>query len=510
MSSKVSRRAFLGFGAGAVGVAAVAGTVSAVSGGVRMPGSSYSGADLFGNDEALHLLRRTTYGPTPELVAEVRAKGVSGWLDAQLAVSGASADPLKATIETSLPKLSWTPAQLIAARQTGGPDVMNDIIRATVARAAWSPNQLLEVMTSFWSNHLNVNVKNNTGSPYRREYDDIIRAGALGSFTELLQKAITHPAMLLYLNGNTSTKTNPNENLGRELLELHTLGVGNYSEDDVKKSALMLTGLSVRNGAFFYNPATHHTGSLSIVGFTHANATAVGGQAAIAEYLGFLARRPETAKRIATQLATRFVSDDPPASLVSKLSSTYLASDTQIAPVLKTLFTSSEFRSSIGQKSRSPYDDSIATVRALGLKAPAPSAAQWTALNNVNLLAGQQPLSWPTPDGYPNVIDPWLGAGSVLSRMNMHSDLAQSKTLAALNPGWKKLAAAQAGQTWGDVVNSMAQKVVFTTPKPEHRDAVLALLNKKATDAATVAELEALVPTAVLPALLNSPYHWSV
>ena len=512
MSFNLSRRAFLGFGAGALGAAAVAGTVLSTTGGLSLPGSTYSGADLLGNDEVLHLLRRTTFGPTPELVAEVRAKGVNGWLDSQLAVSGASADPLRSTVESSLPKMAWSSTQLNDARKTGGTDVINDIIKATTFRAAWSPNQLLEVMTSFWSNHLNVFVKNSNGFAFRRDYDDVIRAGALGSFTELLQKTTTHPAMLVYLNANTSTKTNPNENLGRELLELHTLGVGNYSEDDVKNSALMLTGLSIKNAAFFWNPASHHTGSLTIAGFTHANtsSTAAAGQAAIAEYLSFLAHQPATAKRIATQLATRFVADDPPTSLIDKLSSTYLANDTQIAPVLKTLFTSSEFRRSVGMKSREPYADAIASIRVLGYKAPAAGATQWGTLSSTSLLAGQQPLSWPTPDGYPNTIDPWLGAASALARMNMHSDLANAKTIAALSPGWKKLASAEAGQPWADVLATMEQRVLFTTIKPEHREAVLTLINKKATDTATATDLEALVPTAVLPALLNSPYHWSV
>lgn len=512
MSSKLSRRAFLGIGAGTLGAAAVAGTVIGASGGFSLPARTYSGADLLGTDEVLHLVRRATFGPTPELVAEVRAKGVNGWLDSQLAVSGASADPLRNTIESSLPKMTWSSAQLTEARRTGGTDVINDIIKATTFRAAWSPNQLLEVMTSFWSNHFNVYVKNSNGFPFRREYDDIIRAGALGSFTELLQKATTHPAMLLYLNANTSTKTNPNENLGRELLELHTLGVGNYTEEDVKNSALMLTGLSIKNSAYFWNAAAHYTGALNIAGFNHANgsATAVAGQAAIADYLSYLAHQPATAKRIATQLATHFVSDAPPASLVDKLASTYLTNDTQIAPVLKTLFTSNEFRRSVGAKSREPFSDAIATIRVLGYKAPSAGAAQWGTLSSMSLLAGQQPLSWPTPDGYPRTIDPWLGAASVLARMNMHSDLANAKTIAALSPGWKKIAAAEAGQPWGDVLATMERRVLFTTTKPEHREAVLALINKKTTDTATAAELEALVPTAVLPALLNSPYHWSV
>ncbi|MEY4102014.1 MAG: hypothetical protein RIR88_148, partial [Actinomycetota bacterium] len=372
----ISRRGFLGLGAGALGVAAVGVGVTASQVGPSLGLGNYSSTDLLGSDPALHLIRRATFGPTPELVAEVRSAGHTSWLDRQLAVSSAEADPLKAPLQVALPKLGWTPTKLNDERNAGSRDVLNDIIKATAARAAWSPNQLQEVMASFWSNHFNVYVKNTNGFQFRADYDDALRAGALTSFSQLLRTVITHPAMLIYLNANTSTKTNPNENLGRELLELHTLGVGNYTEADVKNSALMLTGLSTRNNAFFYNPTTHYTGSLSITSFTHENRTPGDGMAAITAYLDFLAHSPVTAAHIATELATRFVSDTPPDSLIKKLTETYLANDTRIAPVLRTLFTSSEFAQSSGQKYRAPFDDAMATLRVLGHRMPA-NDAQW-------------------------------------------------------------------------------------------------------------------------------------
>jgi uncharacterized protein (DUF1800 family) len=505
----ISRRGFLSIGAGAAGVATVGVGVGLTT---SRPGASfslanYSSADLLGNDPALHLVRRATFGPTTELLADVRAAGPSAWLDRQLAVTSANADPLKAQLVGALPKLGWSPTKLNDERNSGSRDVLNDIIKGTAARAAWSPNQLHEVMASFWSNHFNVYVKNGNGFQFRVDYDDAMRAGALTSFSQLLQTVITHPAMLIYLNANTSTKTNPNENLGRELLELHTLGVGNYTEADVKNSALMLTGLGTRNNAFFYNPATHFTGTLTITSFTHENKTAADGQAAITAYLNFLARSPLTAAHIATELATRFVSDTPPDSLIATLTDVYLANDTRIAPVLRALFTSSEFAHSSGQKYRAPFDDAMATLRVLGHRMPS-TDAQWNALNKVVTSSAQVPLSWPTPDGYPNVITPWLSPASTLARMNTHYDLAAGKQFQSNFPGIKAVLPATLPATWAAAVDALAARILFTPIAIDHSRAILTMLGKKDSDPVTSAELESLAASTIVPALLNSPYQW--
>jgi uncharacterized protein (DUF1800 family) len=352
-------------------------------------------------------------------------------------------------------------------------------------------------------------VKNSNGFQFRSDYDAAIRARALGSFTDLLTTVITHPSMLVFLNGNTSTKTNPNENLGRELLELHTLGVGNYTETDVKNSALMLTGLSTKNNAFFYNPVTHFTGALTITTFSHPNGSAADGMTAIKAYLDFLAHSPITAKFIATQLATRFVSDAPPESLINKLRDTYLANDTKIAPVLRTLFTSSEFAQSVGQKSRPPFDDAMASIRVLGHRQPSADAKQWVALNTVVTNSSQVPLSWPTPDGYPNVITPWLSPASALARMNVHYDLAANKAFATNNPGIKTLMPATVPSDWAAAIDALAARVLFTNIRTEHRDAILTMINKQPGDTVSSAELEKLSSSTIVPALLNSPYFWT-
>ena len=140
-----------------------------------------------------------------------------------------------------------------------------------------------------------------------------------------------HPAMLLYLNNAESTKDNPNENYGRELLELHTVGVdGGYNEEDMRQSTPIMTGYSVDRGdrLFEYNNWAHFRGPVQVMDFTAANAEENGYQVGI-QYLKYLANHPSTAQHLARKLCMRFVSDEPDQTLVDSLAATYLANGKQ-------------------------------------------------------------------------------------------------------------------------------------------------------------------------------------
>jgi uncharacterized protein (DUF1800 family) len=275
-------------------------------------------------DPDLHLLRRATYGPTPELAAEVRRTGMTAWLDAQLHPLTAVADPAMDTLARRYPRQSLAVWQ---ARDQLAPDdrwaLMEEAVDLHIARATWSRRQLLEVLADFWSNHLNVTCPSSDVWDSRHLYArDVIRKHALGTFSDMLVASARHPAMLAYLDNATSSKKAPNENHGRELLELHTVGVdGGYTEKDVRSSALILTGLSVDSdsGEYEYKPIRHYVGPVTVMGFSHANSSALAGEAVAVAYLRYLARHPATARRIARKLAVRFVSDAPPETLVSRL-----------------------------------------------------------------------------------------------------------------------------------------------------------------------------------------------
>ncbi|MGK5679081.1 DUF1800 domain-containing protein [Actinoplanes sp. URMC 104] len=386
-------------------------------------------SDLLPADPLLHLLRRATFGPTPASVAEIRRLGASAWLDRQLAPASID-DPVGDRLTARLPyaKLSIAGVRAkIAAGQLKEHDwkPMWQVGHAAVARAIWSERQLFEVMVDFWSNHLNVTCPVGDVWQSRADYDQLIRRHALGRFADLLKASARHPAMLTYLDNRFSTRAAPNENYGRELLELHTVGLA-YTEADVKNAARLLTGLTVGKdtGTYVYDSRQHAVGAVKVLGFRHANATAAGGEKASLALLDYLALHTATARRIVTKLCVRFVADEPPPALITRLVKVYLDHRSAIVPVLRALFTSPEFAASIGAKTRTPFEDVVATVRVLGY-GPEPSGTKAIeSLYSMCRNAGQAPLAWAPPNGYPDVARSWASSSGLLVRWNLHLSLA--------------------------------------------------------------------------------------
>ena len=392
-----------------------------------------------------HVISRFSYGTTPELVADVRAAGGGvAWFDRQLQTAYDAP-------EVDARAVDWWPdlhldAKTLWSNQVnevrGTWEVMADYGRRLMMRRITSEKQVLEVMTEFFEAHLHVTATGDAQATWRASYGDVIRRHALGRFDEMLFEAITHPAMLIYLDQATSTKKAPNENLGRELLELHTVGVGNYTEDDVKSSARILTGYRVdvwRSWEASYKPEDHWTGPVRVADFSDPNLLP-DGRDLVRRYLAHLARRPETAQRLARKLVLKFVSDAPPQALVDRLAATYLANGTAIAPVLRELVRSAEFRGSRGGKLRDPSEDLVATYRALGVRFSRPSgdedganAIAWQAWN-----LGLAPMTWPRPDGQPLDSRSWATPARALASMETHWALAggwwPSKGVSYLQP----------------------------------------------------------------------------
>jgi uncharacterized protein (DUF1800 family) len=281
-------------------------------------------------------------------------------------------------------------------------------------------------MAEFWLNHLNVPANGDAAFTYRFDYDRRIRTRALTRFRDLLHAAVTHPAMGIYLDNAVSTRRHPNENLGRELLELHTVGRGEYTEDDVKNSARILTGWLVdkwRTWSAEYSPEDHWVGPVKVMGFSHPN-TDPDGRGVTRDYLNYLARHPATARRIARRLATKFVGDRPPEALIDRLAKVYRDHDTQIRPVLRALVDSAAFKDSRGAKVRDPIEDVVATYRALGVRLHPPPAGDdehaTTALLWQCHGVGADPNGWPRPDGPPLDNESWATPARMLASMDVH------------------------------------------------------------------------------------------
>lgn len=388
----------------------------------------------------LHMLNRMGCGFTrAELTRLRRAGGPLKWFETQLRPEALAEDLVAAQIDTWFADLTkphvaiWNDdrSDTKAAWEYG-----RDLANRSLLRRIHSRRTVLENMVDFWSNHLHVSSEHFPAFVHRPAYDALIRKHALGKFETLLVEATLHPAMLLFLDTWLSEASRPNENHGRELLELHTVGrAAGYTEAMVKDSARILSGFTVRSGwgsatdpwAPYYEPRKHYVGPVSVLGFNHPNGDASGQDVARA-YLRYLARHPATARRIAYKLCERFVSDSPPRSLVDRVAKAYRDSGTDIRSTLRALVTSEAFWVSAGRKAATPADDVIATARVLGVRAQAPTtdaeAEDSYAHALVWTLSATLPFQWPRPDGPPDNAVAWGSATRMLNSWRMHWDMA--------------------------------------------------------------------------------------
>jgi uncharacterized protein (DUF1800 family) len=315
----------------------------------------------------------------------------------------------------------------------------------------YSNAQVLEVMTDFWLNHFNVYLRKNEQMPYYLvSYErDAIRPHALGKFEDLLEAVAHSPAMLLYLDNASSVgpdslaaerfkqaawrrpdrkKLDPpgiNENYGRELMELHTVGVnGGYTQADVIQAARVLTGWGVDRpqygGGFVFNPNRHEPGTKKVMGVKIKD----GGEREGVELLHLLATRPATARFLSRELAVRFVSDNPPQALVDRMTKTYLATGGDISAVLKTLFHSPEFwaSSDYHAKVKTPLEYVVSAVRASNA-----DVQNYLPLVNALRTMGMPVYGCVPPNGYSWEASAWVNTGALVDRMNFALALASNR-----------------------------------------------------------------------------------
>lgn len=327
--------------------------------------------------------------------------------------------------------------------------VVEELMAERLTRDIYAQAQLNEVMTDFWLNHFNVYLRKNETMPYYlvSYARDAIRPRALGNFEDLLEAVAHSPAMLLYLDNAQSVGPDSraaerakrgakgdrrrkvpeglNENYGRELMELHTLGVnGGYTQTDVIQAARILTGWTVdqpqRGGGFQFNENRHEPGSNKVMGKKFKDHGEREGE----DLLHFLATRPATAKFLSRELAERFVSDDPPQTLVDRMAKTYLKSNGNIADVLRTLYRSPEFWSqdAYRAKVKTPLEYVVSAARA--------SDARIT--NMQPLVGALRRMGMPLyecvpPTGYKWDAADWVSTGQLVDRMNFALALATNR-----------------------------------------------------------------------------------
>jgi uncharacterized protein (DUF1800 family) len=462
---------------------------------VAAPASAAPGS-LVSTDPIAHLLRRATYGPTPDALAEAKKLGVAGWLDRQLnpaRIDDGACDRLLAR----LPLAGASIARVRAALPVHSYAAFGELGRAAVARAVWSERQLFETTAMFWANHLHIAAPSSGVWDSRCDYEtQVIRKHAFGRFSEMLKASARHPAMLTYLDNRSSTKAHPNENYARELMELHTVGLI-YTEDDVAAAARLLTGMTVgRDGDFVYQASARAAGTVKILGYTGADPDAL---------FDYLAHHPATAKRIATKLCVRFVADDAPDSLVTRLAKIYLDSDTAIVPVLRALFTSPEFAAAAGRKTRTPLEDLAASIRALGLGPERSGIKALDALYNELADAGNAPYRWSPPNGFPDVAAAWASPSAFLMKCNLHLNLAAGWYPSQLTrpANLLKSLVPVLPATFGALVDALAVRLTGTRLPATHTAAALSVAGKLPTSPVDKS-LDGAAPY-LIAMVLNSP-----
>jgi uncharacterized protein (DUF1800 family) len=379
----------------------------------------------------LHLMNRLGTGYTRDTWRQMRRAGGAGrWFNQQLHPQRIRESAQALAVEEWFPQRDHGPATRWANHGAGryqAWEYARDLGAYTMLKRMYSNRPVLETMVDFWSDHFHVKATGDLAWIFRDDYDKTIRKHALGRFDTLLEAVTLHPAMVIFLDNHLSVRDAPNENHGRELLELHTVGrTSGYSEAMVKDSAKILSGYTVDVRSSWrasYDPDRHTTGAVQVLGFKAPNSRA-DGRETTAAYLRYLAHHPATARTIARKLATRFVSDTPSAALVEHLATVFLRSGTDIKATLRALVAHREFTASVGSKVRAPIDDMVHTARVLGVRARAPRSERSFAIAIAYAHGGDQMFSWPRPDGAPLHNAAWSSASRMLASFQMHWALA--------------------------------------------------------------------------------------
>lgn len=377
---------------------------------VRMTPDLLVSPESIEKDEIAHVIDRLSFGARPGDYGRVRAMGIEAYIDEQLSPEGLD-DAYCDWVTRRFTTLQLPIGELYEYREHL---LLNDLTRATIAKAVYSDRQLYEVMVGFWSDHFNIDSSKGDCAWLKTADDrDVIRKHALGKFPELLRASALSPAMLWYLDGRENRKAaedeQPNENYARELLELHTLGVyGGYTQRDVMEVARCLTGWTVRSHAVWklgkveFKPELHDDGPKSVLGHDIA---AGRGAEDLDDVLDIVCRHPATAQHLATKLCRKFIADDPAAESIDAVATAFSESGGDIPATLRALFNTEEFRIRRGEKMKRPFRFIASALRATDAKSDVREE-----LLEYLVRMGHAPFQCPTPDGYPEEPDRWMGS----------------------------------------------------------------------------------------------------
>ncbi|MBL8746908.1 MAG: DUF1800 domain-containing protein [Phycisphaerae bacterium] len=366
--------------------------------------ASDGSADIDPNSLLTRLVRRITMGLNSPELSLAKSLGFQGYIDYHLnpvMIDDSAMDLRLASFTT----LGMTYPQMVTFNNSGL--VENELIEATILRARYSRRQLLERMVEFWTDHFSINIASLQQAKAIHDRD-IVRVHALGSFPTLLTLTAQSPAMLIYLGNFDSVAGNPNENFARELLELHTMGVGGgYTQFDVEEIARCFTGWTFYPdnagplaGSFRYSAQFHDQGTKHVLGHVIPPG---GGLADGFTVLNILSAHPSTASFIARKICTWLLGEQTPMGVIESVKAAYLSSNGDIRSMIRVALRPEHLADALPRFKR-PFHLFISAMRALSC-----SITSVGALRTQLRMNGHYPFYWPAPDGYPDEASYWNG-----------------------------------------------------------------------------------------------------
>ncbi|HLH73399.1 MAG TPA: DUF1800 domain-containing protein [Chloroflexota bacterium] len=374
----------------------------------QVANSSHLAADQLTDDVKLrHLLRRAGFGASPSELDTYRKLGLAGTVDRLLNYDNVDNSALDTRIRGA--NLDLTKA--------------NDLIMWWLLRMAYTARPFEEKMTLFWHGLLTSAISKVGRANLMLQQNQFLRTNALGRFPDILKGISRDPAMMIWLDLNSNRKGHPNENYARELMELFSLGVGNYTEDDVRESARAFTGWTLRGQQFFYDKRFHDDGEKTFLGHT--------GNFDGNDVIDIIVQQPASAKFITKKLFSFFVYPNPSDTDLQPFIQTYVASNYSIKAVMQKLLTSDVFYSPRAYRAliKSPTEFLVSIIRTMGIEANGQGLPQ--AMN----LMGQVLFNPPNVAGWPGG-PAWLTTGTWLARLNIVNRIMTAAVLEP-NPGVK-------------------------------------------------------------------------
>jgi len=393
-------------------------------------------ADSKWNDAtAAHLLNRAGFGATPDEIEQARQKGLTAAVEQLLNVKADAAEvpppawahprnirAQRMEIRTAKERGDDFRSKVRNVRMMEG-DEMIDLRRWWIDRMLNGPAPLLEKMTLFWHSHFATSIQKVRDAYWMWLQNDMLRRNAFGNFRALVKKVSRDPAMMIYLDLQQSRQEHPNENWARELMELFTVGIGNYSEQDIRESSRAFTGYRIdfTTQQFHFAAFQQDRRPKTFMGQS--------GNLSGDDIIDILVSKPACAQFIGRKLWRFFAEDDPPSAVVDSIVGTIRKYNFELRPILREMFCSTEFYSDgvMGNQIKSPVQFIVQTSKLLNASAPPPLAAQ-----NAMRQMGQILFAPPNVKGWDGGRQ-WISTSTLLFRYNLANYLINGDAILPVN-----------------------------------------------------------------------------